>query len=114
VAKRDKTAASAGRGSGTGSGLDKTHGKAVLAPGSARPLGTPQQGKYLENRKKMLNRGNEAKHLLKKKEIGYFRGQKRTYFSLRKAPNEAKLEAGKRATGNADFGQYRVWRGRAA
>jgi hypothetical protein len=70
---------------------------------------------------KMLNRGNEAKHLLKTKEIGYFRGQKRTYFSLRKAPNdanneadEAKFETGKRATGNPDFGRYRAWRGRAA
>ena len=129
MAKKEKTAPSAGRGSGTGSGAGKMHGKTVLAHRGDRPPGTPQQGKCRENRKKMLNRRNEPKDLLKTKGVGYFRGQKRTYFLLRKAPNEAKNEAnrpknnankakidanrakfaaGTRETGNADLGQYRA------
>ena len=63
---------SAGSGSETGSRADKLRGKAVLETGGAGPLGTPQGEKYLQNRKKMLNRRNELTDVLQAKELGSF------------------------------------------
>ena len=42
--------------------------------------GTRQGGKRRGKRKKILNSGNEPKDVLKRKELAFFRGQKRTGF----------------------------------
>jgi hypothetical protein len=58
----------------------------TLGAGERVSRGAGREGKCAENRKKILNSGNEPKNILKIKGLAFLRSSKRTAFPMPKTP----------------------------